>query len=57
MVECSKGTYIRSLVNDIGKSLDSGAHLISLCREKIGYFSLKDSISIDYFENNLNSKI
>ena len=41
IVECSKGTYIRSLVNDIGKSLDSGAHLVSLRREKIGDFSLK----------------
>ena len=57
MVECSKGTYIRSLVNDIGKSLDSGAHLVSLRREKIGDFSIKDSISVDYFENNLNSEI
>ena len=57
MVECSKGTYIRSLVNDIGKSLDSGAHLVSLRREKIGDFSLKDSISVGYFENNLNSEI
>ena len=34
IVECSKGTYIRSLVHDIGKSLKSGAHLTSLTREK-----------------------
>ena len=56
-VECSKGTYIRSLVHDIGKSLNSGAHLTSLCREKIGAYSLKDAITIDYFENILELNI
>ncbi len=54
IVKCSKGTYIRSLIHDIGKSLDSGAHLTSLCREKIGNYSLKDAMSIDYFEKILN---
>ena len=57
IVECSKGTYIRSLVYDIGISLNSGAHLTSLCREKIGVYSLKDAISIDYFEKILNCDI
>jgi tRNA pseudouridine55 synthase len=56
-VECSKGTYIRSLVNDIGKSLNSGAHLTSLCREKIGAYSLKDAMNIDYFENIIDLNI
>ena len=56
-VECSKGTYIRSLVHDIGKSLNSGAHLTSLCREKIGAYSLKDAMTIDYFENILDLNI
>ncbi len=54
IVECSKGTYVRSLIHDIGKSLNSGAHLTSLCREKIGSYSLKDAMSIDYFEKILN---
>ena len=53
-VECSKGTYIRSLVHDIGKSLISGAHLASLCREKIGAYSLNDAMTINYFENILD---
>tara|TARA_X000000950_G_scaffold77743_1_gene97718 strand:+ start:2121 stop:2831 length:711 start_codon:yes stop_codon:yes gene_type:complete len=57
MVECTKGTYIRSLVHDIGISLKSGAHLTSLCREKIGEYSLKDAMSIDYFEKILNCSI
>ena len=56
IVECSKGTYIRSLIHDIGKSLNSGAHLKSLCREKIGDYSLKDAMSIDYFEKILKRK-
>ena len=57
MVECTKGTYIRSLVHDIGISLKSGAHLTSLCREKIGEYSLNDAMSIDYFEKILNCSI
>ena len=57
IVECSKGTYIRSLVHDIGISLNSGAHLTSLCREKIGKYSLKDAMNIDYFEKILNCDI
>ena len=54
IVECTKGTYIRSLVHDIGISLNSGAHLTSLCREKIGEYSLKDAMNIDYFQKILN---
>lgn len=46
-VICSKGTYIRSLANDLGKSLHSGAHLSSLCRERIGDFTLQDAISVE----------
>ena len=57
IVECSKGTYIRSLIHDIGKYLKSGAHLTSLSREKIGDYCLKDAMSIDYFEKILNCDI
>ena len=39
-VTCSKGTYIRTLANDFGKKLQSGAHLSQLRRTKIGDFSL-----------------
>ena len=45
-VDCSKGTYIRSLINDFGKSLKSGAHLTELRRTKIGEFSVNDSLKI-----------
>ena len=45
-VDCSKGTYIRSLINDFGKVLKSGAHLTELRRTKIGEFSVDDSLKI-----------
>jgi tRNA pseudouridine55 synthase len=44
-ITCSKGTYIRALVNDIGESLDVGAHLVKLIRTKIGKFHVKDAIN------------
>lgn len=47
MVHCTKGTYIRSLVNDFGKSLDNGAFLSELCRTKIGDYSLNDAFTLD----------
>jgi tRNA pseudouridine55 synthase len=45
-VVCSKGTYIRSLANDFGKALNSGAYLSALCRTKIGEYKLSDALSI-----------
>ena len=36
LVRCSKGTYIRSLAHDFGKSLSNGAHLSSLKRTRVG---------------------
>ena len=46
-VVCSKGTYIRSLANDFGKALNSGAYLSALCRTRIGNFHLKQAIDIE----------
>ncbi len=42
-VACSKGTYIRSLAFDFGKSLQVGGYLTALCRTKIGDYALKDA--------------
>ncbi|MEH6770346.1 tRNA pseudouridine(55) synthase TruB [Maribacter arcticus] len=39
-IACSKGTYIRSIANDFGEALNSGAHLTSLRRTKIGDFNV-----------------
>ena len=46
-VVCSTGTYIRSLVNDVGTVLGCGAYLSSLCRTRIGNFRLEDAIEPD----------
>lgn len=46
-VKCSKGTYIRSLAHDFGKSLHSGAYLSSLRREAIGDYHVRNAFSID----------
>ena len=46
-VECSKGTYIRSLAHDLGMALGSGAHLKGLIRTAYGPFDIKDCITPD----------
>ncbi|MCX7744219.1 MAG: tRNA pseudouridine(55) synthase TruB [Flavobacteriales bacterium] len=48
-VRCSKGTYIRTLANDIGKALHSGGYLSQLSRTAIGPYQLKDAWSIEAF--------
>lgn len=54
MIRCqvSKGTYIRSLVRDIGYALGSCATMGSLNRLKQGIFEIKDSYSLDDIQNN-----
>lgn len=54
-VVCSTGTYIRSLANDFGKALGCGAYLGSLCRTRIGDYDVKDSMSIESFEQSIRS--
>ncbi|MFH1014855.1 MAG: tRNA pseudouridine(55) synthase TruB [Nitrospirota bacterium] len=46
-VLCSKGTYIRTLCDDIGTAIGIGAHVVELKRTKIGDFMLKDSAGFD----------
>lgn len=55
-VKCSKGTYIRSLVRDIGKKLSGGAYLSSLRRISIGEFNIKNIISMDEFKEMLTKQ-
>lgn len=54
-VVCSKGTYIRSLAHDLGKALDSGAHLSALRRTKIGEYNVNHAKTIDDFLSELTS--
>ena len=49
-VECSKGTYIRTLAEDVGAELGCGGHLAALERLAVGPFSLEQSITLDAFE-------
>lgn len=56
-VVCSKGTYIRSLVRDLGENLQVGACLTSLRRTKIGEFSVDDADSLpDFIEKHRINK-
>ncbi|MBQ2923969.1 MAG: tRNA pseudouridine(55) synthase TruB, partial [Anaerotignum sp.] len=46
-VDCSKGTYIRTLCSDIGKALGCGGHMEELLRTRTGAFSLENAIKLD----------
>lgn len=48
-VVCGKGTYIRSLANDVGAAADSGAYLASLRRTRTGGFSVDDAWQLEAF--------
>lgn len=52
---CSKGTYIRSLANDFGKRLQSGAYLYNLRRTASGQFTINNAIEIAEFEKNIKN--
>jgi tRNA pseudouridine55 synthase len=49
-IECSKGTYIRSLANDLGEGLGCGAYLKNLVRTRYGIFNIKDAVSLAQME-------
>jgi len=46
-VHCSKGTYIRTLAQDIGRALGCGAHLVALRRTAVGPFSIDNAVSLE----------
>lgn len=52
-IVCSKGTYIRSLARDFGQALQSGAHLVELCRVRIGRFKLADAWDLSDLVNEI----
>jgi len=52
-VVCSKGTYIRTLCNDIGEELGCGAYLSNLVRRRIGTFHIEDSLSLEDLKKDL----
>lgn len=54
-VHCSKGTYIRSLCEDIATNLGTIGYMASLQRVKVGRFSIENSITIDDLEKNIKN--
>ena len=60
-VACTKGTYIRSLVHDLGQKVGCGAHLSALRRVASGQFDVKDALPLDQVlalrENELGSRV
>jgi tRNA pseudouridine55 synthase len=46
-VQCSKGTYIRTLVNDFGQMLGCGAYMTALRRTKNGLFTIEDAWNLE----------
>lgn len=50
-VDCSKGTYIRTLAEDIGQRLGCGAHLSGLARTRVGPWTLQQAMSIERLES------
>lgn len=55
-VHCSKGTYIRSLCEDIAKKMGTIGYMKELNRTKVGIFNIEESIKIEELENNINDK-
>jgi tRNA pseudouridine55 synthase len=52
-VVCTTGTYIRSLAYDFGQALGCGAYLSSLCRTRIGTYTINEAMSVEEFEKTI----
>lgn len=55
-MECSKGTYVRSLAYDLGRALNNGGHLIKLRREAIGDFKVDSALTVTELAEKIRSK-
>src|SRR5437879_9803818 len=47
VIECSSGTYIRSLAHEMGQKIGCGAHLAAITRTAVGGFSMEQAITIE----------
>ena len=54
-IKCQKGTYIRTIADDFGKALDSGAYLMSLRRIAIGDYNISESLNLEELISALNN--
>lgn len=50
-IHCGKGTYVRSIGEDLGRALGCGAHVVSLHRTQAGPFGIEDTITLDELES------
>lgn len=50
IIECAAGTYVRSLVHELGQCVDAGAHLAEICRTASGEFTLEKSLTLEELE-------
>lgn len=57
LITCSKGTYIRSICNDIGDILDCGAVMSALERTRCGNMDIEDSVSLENLEESQDYKV
>lgn len=46
-IDCSKGTYVRALIHDLGQKLGCPAHMGALLRTRVGEFQLKDTVTVE----------
>jgi tRNA pseudouridine55 synthase len=53
-IQCSKGTYIRSMAHDFGEALNNGGHLSALRRTAIGEYRVENALTIKEFESQLS---
>jgi tRNA pseudouridine55 synthase len=56
-VSCSKGTYIRSLCEDIATELGTVGYMKELNRTKVGEFNIEQAVTIDELQNNVDNKV
>lgn len=56
-VVCGKGTYLRSLARDLGRSLGCGGYVAELCRTAVGPFSLEDALALPQERDELRSAL
>lgn len=54
-IECAAGTYIRTLAEDLGQRLGTGAHLAEICRTASGEFTLEQALTLEELERALQS--
>ena len=57
VVDCGKGTYIRSLAHDLGKKLENGAYLTGLRRTRIGEYLIEDAWNLEQLIQTIGDEV